>query len=155
VRRKPLPECSRRWSRVRKAALTAHVVCSVGWLGAVVGSLALAIAGLIHRRPAEDAGHLPRVRGDRWFALVPLSMASLATGVVQSLGTKWGLFRYWWVVVKLVITVIAVIVLLLYTQTLGALADVTREPTTAGGEGDVLPSRRRCCTPRLRCCFCS
>ena len=82
-------------------------------------------------------------------------MASLATGVVQSLGTKWGLFRYWWVVVKLVITVIAVIVLLLYTQTLGALADVTREPTTAGGEGDVLPSRRRCCTPRLRCCFCS
>ena len=47
MRRKPLPECSRRWSRVRKAALTAHVVCSVGWLGAVVGSLALAIAGLI------------------------------------------------------------------------------------------------------------
>ena len=89
-----------------------------------------------------------------WFALVPLSGVSRhrRRPVARH---EVGLFRYWWVVVKLVITVIAVIVLLLYTQTLGALAALTREPTTAGGEGDVLPSRRRCCTPRLRCCFCS
>ena len=32
--------------RLRKFALTAHVTCSVGWLGAVAGFLALAVAGL-------------------------------------------------------------------------------------------------------------
>jgi hypothetical protein len=32
--------------RLRKFALTAHVTSSVGWLGAVAGFLALAVAGL-------------------------------------------------------------------------------------------------------------
>ena len=32
--------------RLRKLTLTAHVVFSVGWLGAIVPYLALAIAGL-------------------------------------------------------------------------------------------------------------
>ncbi|MDQ3220976.1 MAG: hypothetical protein M3Q26_09590, partial [Acidobacteriota bacterium] len=32
--------------RLSKFALTAHITSSVGWLGAVVGFLALAIAGL-------------------------------------------------------------------------------------------------------------
>jgi NADH:ubiquinone oxidoreductase subunit 5 (subunit L)/multisubunit Na+/H+ antiporter MnhA subunit len=31
---------------VRRAALTAHVTTSVGWLGAVIGVLALAVAGI-------------------------------------------------------------------------------------------------------------
>ena len=31
---------------LRKFALTAHVTCSVGWLGAVAGFLALAVTGL-------------------------------------------------------------------------------------------------------------
>jgi hypothetical protein len=34
---------------LRKLALLAHVTCSVGWLGAVAGFLALAIAGLASR----------------------------------------------------------------------------------------------------------
>ena len=35
----------------RKVALTAHVTASVGWLGAVAGFLALAIAGLTSHDP--------------------------------------------------------------------------------------------------------
>jgi hypothetical protein len=123
--------------RVRKSALTTHVVCSVGWLGAVAGSLALAIAALATDDEQTMRGIYLALDVTGWFALVPLSLASLATGLIQGLGTKWGLFRYWWVVVKLIITVVAVIVLLMYTQTLGALADLAREPSAATGGGDA------------------
>ena len=57
-----------------------------------------------------------------WFVLVPLSLASLFTGVVQALGTPWGLFRHYWVIFKLAINLVATVVLLLYTQTLTYLA---------------------------------
>ena len=66
---------------------------------------------------------------------MPLSVASLATGV-----TKWGLFRYWWVGVNLLITVVGVVVLLMYTQTLGALADLARDTSPASRGGETLPS---------------
>jgi hypothetical protein len=36
-----------------------------------------------------------------WIVIVPLSLAALLTGVVQSLGTPWGLFRHRWIVAKL------------------------------------------------------
>ena len=126
--------------RVRKAALTTHVVCSVGWLGAVAGSLALAVAALVTDDERTMRGLYLAADVTGWFALVPLSLASLATEIVQGLGTKWGLFRYWWVVVKILITVVPVIVLLMYTQTLGVLADLAREATRANAEGETLPA---------------
>lgn len=45
------------------------------------------------------------------FVIVPLAFASLVTGVVQSLGTTWGLVRHYWVIVKLLLTVLAAAVL--------------------------------------------
>ena len=66
------------------------------------------------------------------YAIVPLSIASLMIGVVQSLVSPWGLFRHWWVVVKLVLTVIATVVLLQYTQTMSYIADVAAT-TSSGG----------------------
>ncbi len=64
-----------------------------------------------------------------WYALVPLAFASLASGLVQSLNTTWGLVRHYWVLFKLAINVGAVLVLLAYTQTLAALADSAANPT--------------------------
>jgi hypothetical protein len=64
-----------------------------------------------------------------WYVLVPLCLASLLTGIVVSLGTTWGLFRHYWVLVKLLITVASALILFLYTQTLTHLwylaADMT------------------------------
>ena len=115
---------------LRKAALVAHVGSAVGWIGAVAVSLALAAAGLI-----ADDGQIVRavyltldVVG--WYALVPFSVASLVTGLIQGLGTAWGVLRHYWVVVKLVMNLIATGVLLLYTQTLAALADRARAATS-------------------------
>lgn len=120
--------------RLRRLTLTAHVVCSVGWLGAVVAFLALAIIGVA----SQD---VPLVRGVylvaeplTWFVIVPFALASLATGVVQSLGTSWGLVRHYWVVFKLVIAAFATIVLLLYTQTVGSFADLARRPEAEVGD---------------------
>ena len=119
--------------RLRKVALTAHVASSVGWLGAVVGVLALAIAGLASDDPQTVRGAYLSMELIGWFVLVPLSLTSLVSGIVQSLGSKWGLFRYYWVVIKLGITVVATVVLLMYTQTLASLADLAAEPSGVDG----------------------
>jgi hypothetical protein len=102
--------------RLRKFALTAHVTSSVGWLGAVAGFLALAIAGLI-----SPDGQLVRaaylaMKLTAWYIIVPLSLASLLTGLVQSLGTKWGLFRHYWILAKLLINILATTGLLVHMQ---------------------------------------
>lgn len=69
-----------------------------------------------------------------WWVLVPLAVTSLLTGIVQSLGTTWGLLRHYWVLAKLLINVLATIVLLLYTQTIGYLADEASVPTLSSAE---------------------
>ncbi|AOO82246.1 hypothetical protein [Bosea vaviloviae] len=109
---------------LRKFALTAHVVFSVGLLGAVAGFLALAVAGL----NSEDAqmvraAYLAMELTAR-FVIVPLIFASLLTGLVQSLGTTWGLLRHYWVLVKLLVTVIVTIVLLLQMEQISYVAGV-------------------------------
>ena len=109
---------SRRW---RRATLTAHVVSSVGWLGAIAASLVLAIAGLSGDDETARAAY-PALEVVGWYALVPLSAASLVTGVVQGLTSKWGVLRHYWVVTKLLINLVAALVLLTYMQTLEALA---------------------------------
>jgi hypothetical protein len=111
-------------TRLRKLALTAHVVSSVGWLGAVTAFLALSIAGLTSKDPLTVRGAYLVMELTGWVVLVPLSLASLATGLVCSLGSAWGLFRHYWVLFKLVINLVATIVLLLYMQTLDYLGDV-------------------------------
>lgn len=90
--------------RLRKFALTAHITFSVGWLGAVVPYLALAIVGLTsHDAQMVRAAYLS-MELIGWFVIVPLSLAALLSGLVQSLGTPWGLFRHWWIVVKFLLT---------------------------------------------------
>jgi len=110
--------------RLRKFMLTAHITFSLGWIGAVVAYLALVVAAMI----SQDAQILRAL----WiameltgsFAIVPLALASLLTGLVMSLGTKWGLFRYYWVLISLVLTIFATGVLLEHMQTVSSFAGV-------------------------------
>ena len=119
---------------LRKVALIAHVTFSVGWLGSVAAFLALAIAGLNSRDAQIVRAAYLAMEVVGWFVIVPLSIASLLSGLVQSLGTVWGLFRHWWVVLKLVMTVIATLVLLVHMRPIGHLADAVRAATLSGGE---------------------
>jgi hypothetical protein len=115
--------------RLRKLTLTAHVVSSVGWLGAVAAFLALAVAGLTsHDAQMVRAAYLAMDLTTR-FVIVPLALAALFTGLVQSLGTPWGLFRHYWVLFKLLLTVLAVLVLLQQPARISNLAGVASQTT--------------------------
>jgi hypothetical protein len=106
----------------RKLVLTLHVTSSVGWLGAVLGFLALALTGLVTRDEAVARAAYVAANLTTWDVLVPLSLLSLATGLLGSLGTSWGLVRHYWVVVKLVLTPAATLLLLLHTRPIGWMA---------------------------------
>ena len=123
---------------LRKFTLMAHVVSSVGWLGAVIIVLALALSAVSSDDPQTQRGVYLALDLTAWSALVPLALASLATGILQALATKWGLFRHYWVVVKLLITAFATVVLLLYTQTLDHLASVAAQTTLSEEDLGVL-----------------
>jgi hypothetical protein len=115
--------------RLRKLALTAHVTSSVGWLGACVVFLALAVVGLTSQNAQTVRGAYLVMEPTAWYVLVPLAFASLLTGIVQSLGTTWGLFRHYWVLFKLLITVFSTIVLLIYMETFRVMAGVAANPS--------------------------
>jgi hypothetical protein len=117
---------------LRKLALTAHVTSSVGWMGAVACFLALAIAGLIGREDHAIRAAYIAMKTTTWAVIVPLCLASLVTGLIESLGTPWGLFRHYWVVAKLVLTVLATVVLLAHTQPIGLLAHAAARATLSG-----------------------
>ena len=114
---------------LRKFALTAHVTCSVGWIGAVVVFFALAQIGLTSQDPQTVRGVYLVMEPAAWFVLVPLAFASLLTGLVMSLGTTWGLFRHYWVVFKLLITVFATTILMIYMGTFRYMAAMAADPT--------------------------
>ncbi|MBA3448881.1 MAG: DUF2269 family protein [Pseudaminobacter sp.] len=119
---------------LRKFALSAHVTSSVGTLGAVAGFLALAIAGLVSRDAQMVRVAYLAMEVTTWFVIVPLVFASLLTGVVQSVGTPWGLFRHYWVLVKLLLTVFVTVVLLLQLELIGYLADAASEPNFSSAD---------------------
>lgn len=97
---------------LRKFMLAAHVTFSVGWVGAVGAFLALSIAGLVsHDGQTVRAAYLG-MSLTAWYVIVPFSIASPLTGIIQSLGTPRGLFRQYWVLVKLLITIPSTAILL-------------------------------------------
>ncbi|HEX6686862.1 MAG TPA: hypothetical protein VF062_29115 [Candidatus Limnocylindrales bacterium] len=107
----------------RKTFLVIHVATSVGWLGAVLAYLALDITTATGSGVATVRGAYVGMDLLVRYAIVPLALASVLIGIVNALGTPWGLMRHYWVLVKLVLTLIAAAVLLAETATVAALAD--------------------------------
>jgi hypothetical protein len=115
---------------LRKFVRTAHVTFTVGWLGAVAGFLTLAIAGLTSDDPQLVRAAYLAMELIARFVIVPLSLAPLLlTGPILSLGTPWGLFRHYWIVVKLVINILSTIILLVHMQPISHLARVAAAGT--------------------------
>ena len=118
----------------RKLVLTAHVTFAIGWLGAVAAFVPLAIAGLtsqdaqIVRSAYIAMGLIAR------FVIVPLSFAPLITGPVLSLGTPWGLFRHYWILAKLLITLLSTIILMVHLQPINTLAAAAVRTTVLSGD---------------------
>jgi hypothetical protein len=120
---------------LRKFALTVHVTFSVGWIGAVVAYLVLVVSAMTRQDAQTLRAAWIAIELTGWFAIVPLSLASLFTGLVMSLGTKWGLFRHYWVLFSLVLTVFATVVLLQHMQTVSYFAGIAAETDSADTRG--------------------
>jgi hypothetical protein len=102
----------------------------VGWLGAVGVFLALAAVALTSQdAQMVRAAYLVMEPVTR-VVIVPTAVASLLSGVVQSLATPWGLFRHYWVIAKLVTTVLLSVLLLRYATTISHLAGIAADPAT-------------------------
>jgi hypothetical protein len=124
--------------RVQKAAFLAHVAFSVGWMGAVAAYLALAWSGLrgSDAEVARSAYLSMELIG--WTVIVPLSLATLLSGLVQSLGTDWGLFRHYWITVKFLMAAAGSVILLLHMRAVGQMAGFARAMTLSATEhGDL------------------
>ncbi|WP_199539147.1 hypothetical protein [Desertihabitans brevis] len=108
----------------RKTVLTVHVLAAATWIGVDVLVAVLVGLGLLAPDP-ELGGAALLVLGT---AVVPPMLVSalvcLASGLLLGLGTRWGLVRYWWVAVKLVITlVLSTLILVLLRPGMPAVAD--------------------------------
>lgn len=123
--------------RAHKAALTAHVLSSVGWFGIAVLVAFCAITASSAGDP-DYADALYRVVETAPWLSVPVGLLAAATGVLLSLGTTYGLVRYWWVVAKIVIAV-AVIV----TDPL-VLAATARDALAGNSDGVIQPAIAHC-----------
>jgi hypothetical protein len=124
----------------RKFALATHLTFSIGWTGAVVAYLTLDLAVMTSRDPQVVRSAWISMGLIVAWAIVPLALAALATGLVMSLGTKWGLFRHWWVLISLLLTILATGVLLIEAGVIRQLAAIAANPATSHDELLALPS---------------
>lgn len=114
---------------LRKLVLTLHVITTMGWLGSAAAYIPIAAYVLTNQdlemvRSAIQIMNLVAV-----FIVVPVALASLLTGVILSLGSRWGLFRHYWILLKLLLTVFAVFMLVAYTQILSEAASIAAKST--------------------------
>jgi hypothetical protein len=118
----------------RRAALTTHVTASVGWLGSVATFLALASVGLGSADAEIVRAAYVALQLVTWYVIIPFCGASLLTGGIDGLGTPWGLFRHYWVVTKLVLTVLATVILFVHTRPIDRVATVAMRRTLGSGD---------------------
>jgi len=113
---------------LRKVSLIIHVICSVGWYGALAAYLVLDFTLLLGSDAAVIDGARTAMDLIVTYAILPFAIGALVTGIVQSIGTSWGLFRHYWVVAKLLLTVISTVILVLAA---GSIVPEVTDPALA------------------------
>jgi hypothetical protein len=116
----------------RKTLLAVHIAVSVGWMGAAAAYVALNVPALTgsDEQSMRAAYLMMPVVAD--YALVPLAIATVITGIALALGSRWGLLQHYWVTVSLAMTLFAAAILVLHLPAVDDLATRAADP-----EGDV------------------
>lgn len=120
---------------LRKFVLTAHIACSAGWIGAVLTYLSLVALAWTSQNLVTFKAAWIAMEWIGWKVIVPLACASLFTGLVMALGTRWGLFRHYWVLISFLLTIIATIVLVDHMQTVSFYAGLALETENTSYSG--------------------
>ena len=110
----------------RKLLLSLHLAVSVGWIGAVVVYLALGLSAVSSGDPFTMRAAWSAMEVAGWYVCVPLAGTSVLTGVAIALGSKWGLFRHYWVLISFLLTVFCAAILLLHMPTVSSTADLAQ-----------------------------
>lgn len=97
---------------VRKTLLSIHIGSSVGWLGAVLVFAAHAWVGFRTTDASLAGSAALAMQVAAWWVVLPLAVLALASGVAQAMASGWGLWRHYWVLIKLLLTLVATAVLL-------------------------------------------
>ena len=114
ARRATTPRGPRRLrGKHRKIWLLVHAASALGWLGIDVVLAVLVFTGELSRDPAVVAVSLQTLRLFVLWTLVPAGILCLVSGIVLGLGSKYGVLRYWWVAIKLVINLVLLALVLL------------------------------------------
>ena len=114
--------------------LTTHLGSTLGWFGAVAAFLALAIVGLSEQNEQVVRGIYVAMDRSAWLVILPFCFLSSISGIAQSLGTKWGLFKHYWIIVKLALTTVATVILLLHMQPISQIADMAMKMPISGAQ---------------------
>ena len=118
----------------RKLLLLLHIAFAGIWLGIDV---VLGILVFTALSTGDSVGAASAVASIAHFATWPLALTGLlclASGLLLGTGSKYGLVRYWWVAVKLVLNVVLVtLVLFLLMPSVGSLASDARGLLSGGG----------------------
>ncbi|CAH1214655.1 hypothetical protein PAECIP111893_03829 [Paenibacillus plantiphilus] len=123
---------------LRKLVLTVHVITTMGWIGSAAAYIPIA-AYVLNNQDADMVRSAIQIMSlIANFIVVPVAFASLLTGVALSLGTRWGLFRHYWILFKLLFTVLAVVMLVAYIQELSHAASIASKSTLSNTEISIL-----------------
>ena len=87
---------------------TLHLIFAGLWLGSAA-SLVLLNFLADGRAPADLHGYNVAMKFVDDFIIIPGAMGALFTGLVYSIWTNWGFFKYRWVTVKWIITLYGVL----------------------------------------------
>jgi hypothetical protein len=125
---------------IRKLLLTVHVVTSVGWLGGAYATLVLIVTGLATGdSELRRAAYLVLRLFDSMLWL-PVGALAMVSGVACALLTHWGLVRHYWVALKLVLTIPAFVLPLVFRSDLiqEAVARTAQPGADAGRAGSEM-----------------
>jgi uncharacterized membrane protein len=109
-------DSARRWrlgTRTRKGFLVMHIVSAGAWIGIDVVMAVFVFTALL---ADDESTKALCYRALELFAVWPLlttGLVCLASGVVLGFGTKYGLVRYWWVAIKLVLNIVLTVLVLI------------------------------------------
>jgi len=120
---------------LRRLVLAVHLTLSIGWIGAVFAYLAMDVAAVSGDTQEMHAARIAMALIGQWV-IVPLAVGSLLTGLITAVGTPWGLFRHYWVLISFLLTTVAVLVLVEHMPSVVAAAEAMR-----GSEASPLHAR--------------
>ena len=110
-------------TNLRKLNLIVHLTSSLGWFGGCLAFIFLGVFAL-NQGDFQVAGSLSYgLKICTWYVILPLCIISLFSGIIQAVGTQWGLFKHYWIIIKLLLTCMATILLIIHLQPIDMLSN--------------------------------